>query len=129
MKKFKVTVDGRSYSVEVEEIGASQATAPAATIASTPNVVSTPNQAAPIKEDKPAAAVSGITERAPMPGSVLEIKAKKGDQVKMGDVLLVLEAMKMENEITASQDGTVMEVLVGKGDTVSIDDPLVVISR
>lgn len=125
MKKFKVTVDGRSYSVEVEEIGAA---APAAAMTSTPSVVSAPVQAAPIKEDKPAAAASGITERAPMPGSVLDIKVQKGDKVKMGDVLLVLEAMKMENEITASQDGTVMDVLVGQGDTVSMEDPLVVIS-
>lgn len=128
MKKFKVTVDGRSYSVEVEELGASQTTAPAATVTSAPNVVSTPVQATPIKEDKPAAVASGITERAPMPGSVLDIKVKKGDQVKQGDVLLVLEAMKMENEIVASQDGTVMDVLVGKGDTVSMEDPLVIIS-
>jgi len=125
LKKFKVTVDGRSYSVEVEEIGAA---APAAAMTSTPSVVSAPVQAAPIKEDKPAAAASGITERAPMPGSVLDIKVQKGDKVKMGDVLLVLEAMKMENEITASQDGTVMDVLVGQGDTVSMEDPLVVIS-
>jgi len=128
LKKFKVTVDGRSYSVEVEETGSSQATAPAATVNSAPNVVSMPVQAAPTKEDKPAAAASGITERAPMPGSVLDIKVQKGDKVKLGDVLLVLEAMKMENEITASQDCTVMDVLVGKGDTVSMEDPLVVIS-
>jgi biotin carboxyl carrier protein len=128
LKKFKVTVDGRSYSVEVEEIGAGQISAPAATVTSAPNVVSAPVQAAPVKEDKPAAAASGTTERAPMPGSVLDIKVQKGDKVKMGDVLLVLEAMKMENEITASQDGTVVDVLVGKGDTVSMEDPLVIIA-
>lgn len=137
MKKFKVTVDGRAYTVEVEEMGGAQAQAPAPTVVTSAPAPAVPSSApapapAPAREEKPAAAepsvAGGVTERAPMPGSVLEIKVQAGDQVQKGDVLLVLEAMKMENEIAASQDGTVAEILVNKGDTVVIEDPLVVLS-
>jgi glutaconyl-CoA/methylmalonyl-CoA decarboxylase subunit gamma len=70
----------------------------------------------------------GITVKAPMPGSVLEVKVKVGDVVKDGAVLLVLEAIKMENELTAAQAGTVSRVMVKKGDTVNSGDPLIMLS-
>jgi biotin carboxyl carrier protein len=63
-----------------------------------------------------------------MPGSILEVKVNVGDNVNEGDVLVVLEAMKMENELTASQSGTVGQVLVKKGDTVNSGDPLIVLT-
>lgn len=135
MKKFKVTVDGRTYSVEIEELGEIQAKQPMAAVVTTPANPSPAVQGAPApaREDKAAAVTApggggGVTEIAPMPGSVLEVKVQIGDQVRQGDVLLVLEAMKMENEIVASQDGTVTKILVNKGDNVNIEDPLLVLS-
>lgn len=139
MKTFKVTVDGQAYTVQVEELGQSASQEPVKEIKKT---VSKPPAAAqgPIKTDKTAStdaqpkvapkpsATGGFEVKAPMPGSVLEVKVKAGDTISEGDVLLVLEAMKMENELTASQGGTVAEVLVKKGDTVNSGDPLIVMS-
>ncbi len=107
MKKFNVTVNGNAYEVEVEEIGAAAApvAAPAAPVA------------APAAAPAPAAAgAADIT--CPMPGTIVDIKVKAGDAVKTGDVLVVFEAMKMENEIQAAADGTVAAVYVNKGDSV-----------
>jgi glutaconyl-CoA decarboxylase len=81
--------------------------------------------------EKPAPAPTvdgGFTVKAPMPGSVLDVKVSVGDQAAEGDVLVVLEAMKMENELTAPQAGTVKQVLVKKGDTVNSGDPLIILS-
>lgn len=74
-------------------------------------------------------AMEGTTSvKAPMPGSIIELVVKEGDYVESGDVLIVLEAMKMENELTAPQSGTVVKILVSKGATVNSGDPLVVLS-
>ncbi len=141
MKTFKVTVDSQTYTVKVEEIAdnSNQGAGNAAPNPGSQAVAATPKPA-PKKETpateqkqeeaaKPAPSTGeGYTLKAPMPGSVLEIKVSAGDSVKDGDVLLVLEAMKMENELTASQPGTVSEVLVKKGDSVNSGDPLVVLS-
>lgn len=139
MKKFKVTVDGQTYTVQVEEM------ANDTTISSMNKVdktgvkassadpetkkakVSAPVAEQPKEPQKPAV-VGGMSVKAPMPGSILEVKVKEGDTVKDGDVLLVLEAMKMENELTASQAGTVTQILVKKGDTVNSGDPLIVLA-
>ncbi|MGM0689522.1 MAG: biotin/lipoyl-containing protein [Bacillota bacterium] len=139
MKTFKVTVDGQAYTVQVEELGHSTSQGSVKDVQKT---VSKPSAAAPgpIKTEKTAsteaqpketpkpAAAGGFEVKAPMPGSVLEVKVKVGDTISEGDVLLVLEAMKMENELTASQGGTVADVLVEKGDTVNSGDPLIVMS-
>lgn len=139
MKKFKVTVDGQTYTVQVEEmandttissinkVDKTGVKASSADTETKQTKVSGPVAEQPKETQKPAA-VEGMIVKAPMPGSVLEVKVKEGDTVKDGDVLLVLEAMKMENELTASQAGTVTEILVKKGDTVNSGDPLIVLA-
>ena len=121
MRKFIVNVNGNSYEVEVEEVGGA-ASAPAAAPKAAP--AAAPKAAAP----KAAAAPAGGTPvKAPMPGNVLDIKVSNGQAVKEGDVVVILEAMKMENEIYAPCDGTVT-VVAAKGSTVNTGDVLVSIS-
>lgn len=124
MKNYTITVNGTPYNVTVEDANGSAAPvaaapAPAAAPASAP--ASAP-AAAPAAV--PAAAGS-VSVDAPMPGNILDIKVSNGASVKAGDVLLILEAMKMENEIVAPQDGTVASVNVNKGDTVEAGQTLV----
>ena len=108
MKNLIVTVNGVAYNVTVEEgTGTAAASAPVA--------------AAPAA---PAGAAGSVTVTAPMPGNILDVKIKAGDSVKAGDTLLILEAMKMENEISAPQDGTIASVNVRKGDVVNSGDLL-----
>ena len=144
MKKFKITVNGKAYEVEVEEMGgtpvatpAPQASAPApapAAPAPAPAApASTPAPAAPAST--PAPAVGGpipdgaITVKAPMPGKISALKAEAGKAVKRGDIILVLEAMKMQNDITATADGTLHEIRVNPGDNVKTGDVLAVIVK
>jgi biotin carboxyl carrier protein len=131
VKTFKVTVDGQTYTVEVEEVAQSNNPGLSAAPATAPvPKVSEAKPAAneqPRENPKPASA-EGTSINAPMPGSVLEVKVSVGDTVAEGDVLVVLEAMKMENELTAFQAGTVGQVLVKKGDTVNSGDPLIVLT-
>ena len=121
MKYYNITVNGVAYSVSVEETaaGAAPVAAPAAPAA--PKAPAAP--AAP-KAAAPAGAAGAVTVKAPMPGNILDVKVKAGASVKAGDVLVILEAMKMENEIVAPQDGTVASVNVNKGDTVNSGDVL-----
>ena len=129
--KYKVTLNSRTYEVEVEHgkailLDEYEAIAPAP-VAAAP-------AAAPVAATAPAAApaapvVTGAGEavNAPMPGNILKVNVQNGQAVKAGQVLVVLEAMKMENEIMAPKDGTVTQVLVSKGSTVDTGAPLVVI--
>ena len=119
MKNLRVTVNGKAYDVQVEELGANAAPAPAAPAPAAPAAPA----AAPAA---PAAAPSGSeTIAAPMPGTILSVNVKAGDSVKSGDVLLVLEAMKMENEIMAPRDGVVASVMVNKGESVDSGKPMI----
>ena len=125
--KYKVTLNGRTYEVEVEAgkamlLSEYEAVAPAPATAA-------PAAAAPAPAAPAAPVVTGSGEavNAPMPGNILKVNVKAGDAVKSGAVLVVLEAMKMENEIMAPKDGTVTQVLVSKGSTVDTGAPLVVI--
>ncbi len=114
MKKYTITVNGTAYEVEVEDMGGAAATAPKAAApkaAPAPAAAPAPKAAAPAPAAKPVAAGSA-TISAPMPGKVLEVKVKAGDAVKSGDVLMILEAMKMQNEIMAPADGTISDVRV-----------------
>lgn len=127
MRKFIVNVNGTSYEVEVEEVGASSsAPVMAAPVAAVAPAAAPEPAAAPAPA--PAAAPAGGTPvKAPMPGNVLDIKVSNGQAVKKGDLLVILEAMKMENEIFAPQDGTVT-VVASKGSTVNSGDVLVTLS-
>ncbi len=128
MKKYTITVNGTAYEVEVEEAGV-VASAPKAAAAPAPKAAAPAPKAAPAPAPKAAAPVAAgaTTVSAPMPGKVLEIKVKAGDAVKSGDVLMILEAMKMQNEIMAPADGTVSDVRVSAGQTVSTGDVMIVL--
>ena len=122
MRTFNITVNGQTYSVEVEETTGGEApVVQKAAPAAAPKVA--PKPAAP----KAAVPVNGIQVKAPMPGTILDVKVKVGDTVKNGQAVCVLEAMKMENEIPAPQDGKVAQVLVSKGATVESGNVLVVL--
>ena len=120
MKYYNITVNGVAYSVSVEETAAG-----AAPVAAAPVAAPAAPKAAPAPAAAPKAAAGAVSVKAPMPGNILDVKVKAGDSVKAGDVLAILEAMKMENEIVAPQDGTVASVNVNKGDTVNSGDVLV----
>ncbi|WZL78092.1 biotin/lipoyl-binding protein [Eubacteriales bacterium mix99] len=127
MRKFNIKVNGKSYEVEVEE---AQNGVPAAPEASAPHPAPAANKPAPAPE-KPAAASPSIGAegsvkmKAPMPGNIVDVKVKPGDAVRKSQVVLILEAMKMENEIMAPQDGKVASVHVTKGATVNSGDLLI----
>jgi biotin carboxyl carrier protein len=128
MKKYKITVEGKTYEVEVEEIGGSApAQAPkapqAAPVAPAPAPAPKPAPAAPA----PKAAAGSGSVTSPMPGTILSIKVKQGDSVSQGQLLMILEAMKMENEILAEASGTVKAIHVNEGASVSTGDPLITI--
>ena len=127
MRKFNITVNGVAYEVEVEEVAAGEASAPAAPKAAAPAPKAAP-AAKPAAAPKAAPVANGTKVNAPMPGTILDVKVAQGQAVKKGDILLILEAMKMENEILAPQDGTVAQVAVSKGASVNSGDPLVVLN-
>ena len=132
--KYKVTLNGKTYEVEVEvgkvvlldeyeACAPAPAAAPAATAAPAAPAASA---AAPAPD--PVALSDGEPVNAPMPGNILRIDVKEGDKVKAGQTLLILEAMKMENEIAAPKDGTVVQIATSKGAVVETGTPLIVLA-
>ena len=129
--KYKVTLNGRTYEIEVEHgkamlLDEYEAIAPAP-VAAAP--AAAPVAAAPAAAPAaPAVTGAGEAVTAPMPGTILKVNVSNGQAVKEGDLLVVLEAMKMENEILAPKDGTVTQVVVTKGTNVDTGAPLVVLA-
>ncbi len=122
MRKFIINVNGNSYEVEVEEVGGAPSAAPVSAPKAAPAAAPAP-KAAPAPAAAPPAGATNVT--APMPGNIVSVKVKVGDTVNAGDVLCVLEAMKMENEIMAPQAGKVVAVSASAGSSVSTGDVLV----
>ena len=121
MKNYTITVNGNVYEVTVEEGFTGAASAPKAAPVAAPKAA--PKAAAPAPAPAaapaaPAGAAGSVVVAAPMPGKILGVKASAGQAVKKGQVLLVLEAMKMENEIFAPRDGTIATINVAAGDSV-----------
>lgn len=120
MKNYTITVNGNVYDVSVEEGGAgSVAAAPVAAPKAAPKAAAPAPKAA-----APAGAQGAVKVNAPMPGKILSLKASAGQAVKKGEVIMLLEAMKMENEICAPQDGTIAGFNVAAGDMVEAGDVL-----
>lgn len=134
MKKYRITVNGKTFDVDVEEVGgrlsgtaapaaAPAVAAPAPVAATPPKPVAAPAPAAPAA--KPAASAGGAgVMKSPLPGKVLKVMATPGSSWKKGDTLLIIEAMKMENEILAPRDCTIEEVAVQANQSVKTGDLL-----
>ena len=118
MKNYTITVNGNVYEVTVEEGFTGAASAPQAAAPAPKAAPAAAPKAAPAPAAAPAGAAGAVAVTAPMPGKILGVKASAGQAVKRGQVLLILEAMKMENEIVAPQDGTVATINVAVGDSV-----------
>lgn len=123
MKNYTITVNGTPYNVTVEE-----GTSSAAPVASAPAPAAAPAPQAAPKVAPASAAAGSVKVDAPMPGNILDVKVSNGTAVKAGQVLVILEAMKMENEIVAPQDGTVASINVNKGDTVEAGQTIVTLA-
>ena len=132
MKNYRITVNGTSYDVSVEELSGGAAPV-AAPVAAAPVAAPAP-AAAPVAAPAPAAApaapapaaggAGSVKVSSPMPGKILAVKANVGDSVKKGQVILILEAMKMENEVVAPEDGTIASIDVTVGASVESGDTL-----
>lgn len=115
MKVYKVKVNGKVYEVELEAV-----TEAPGSIAAAPKAEAAPAAA-------PVASGEGVALKAPMQGTILNVKVAAGDAVKKGQVVAILEAMKLENEIVANADGVVKQVLVSKGQTVNNQQTILII--
>ena len=125
MRKFNISVNGKKYEVEVEEVGGASAPVSAPKSAAPAPKPAAPAPAAAKPAAKAAPPAGSTVVKAPMPGTIVSIKVNAGDMVKKGDVLVILEAMKMENEIMAPQDGKVVAVNTSNGVSVNTSEALV----
>ena len=130
--KYRITLNNRVYEVEVEKgeamlVDEYEAKAPAVSAPAVQAAASAVPAAAPVAA-VPSAGLSGEPVKAPMPGNVLKILVSEGQKVSEGDVVMVLEAMKMENEITAAKAGTVSKIVVSKGQLVETGAVLLTIA-
>ncbi len=135
MKKYNVTVNGVTYEVEVEEVGEGVSTAPATPATPATNVKAAAPAAAPAPKAPAAPAApapkassgaqGSIKVTAPMPGTILKMNIKVGDTIKANDLVCILEAMKMENEIFAAEGGVVKSIEAGQGASVNAGDVII----
>ena len=125
--KYKVTLNNRVYEVEVEEGCAMLVDEYALAAPAAPAPVA-PAAPAPVAPAAPAPLAAGEAVKSPMPGNILKINVAQGQSVKEGDTLIVLEAMKMENDVVAPRDGTVAQIVVTKGAVVETGSPLVILA-
>ena len=122
--KYVVTLNGKDYEVEVDELSEAIGTSVAPTAASAPAAPVATQPSAPATPAPAPVSGSGTAVKAPMPGTILKVNVTAGQSVKAGDIMFILEAMKMENEIVAPSDGTVSQVVAAKGSSVATDDVL-----
>ena len=137
MRRYNVKVNGTAYEVEIEEIGGSPSRGPAYARPPMPRpapVAAAPAPAAPeaqaeqaAQAEAPVAVAEGERVAAPMPGTILDVRVSEGQSVKKGQPLMILEAMKMENEIMAPRDGVILQINTAKGSSVKTGDPLCVL--
>ncbi|EMG25130.1 acetyl-CoA carboxylase biotin carboxyl carrier protein subunit [Streptococcus parauberis] len=127
LRKFKISIDGKEYLVEMEEIGGTPAPAPGPVAPAAPveSAVETP---APAPSPAASAPAGGDAMPSPMPGTILRTLVNVGDTVSENQPLMILEAMKMENEIVASKGGTVAAIHVSQGQVVNAGDGLITIN-
>ena len=129
LRKFKIAIDGKEYLVEMEEIGGVQQPVQAPVAAAPAAPVAAPaEQAAPAPAAAPVSAASGDAMTAPMPGAILRLLVNIGDEVKENQPLMILEAMKMENEVVANHAGKVAGIHVNQGQVVNAGDALITIA-
>lgn len=132
LRKFKIAIDGKEYLVEMEEIGGVQqpVQAPAAPVAAAaaPAPAEQAAPAAPAPAAAPVSAASGDAMTSPMPGTILRLLVNIGDEVKENQPLMILEAMKMENEVVANHAGKVAGIHVNQGQVVNAGDALITIA-
>ena len=128
MKEFNIKINGTSYQVAIEEVGGSPSksmstSAPSTTKQNAPEI----NYTTPVKKAAPVVAAGAASVNAPMPGKIVKVVASAGQTVKKGEVILILEAMKMQNEISAPVDGTLKTISVSAGQNVKPGEVLAVI--
>lgn len=128
--KYNVTLKGKVYEVEVERGEAILVNVADAVVAAPAPVAAAAPVAAPVAASvaAPVANLTGEAIKAPLPGTILQVRVAAGEAVKAGQVLVILEAMKMENEIVAPRDGTVAQVVTSKGSTVETGSPLLTLA-
>lgn len=129
LRKFKIAIDGKEYLVEMEEIGGVQQPVQAPVAAAPAAPVAAPaEQAEQAPAAAPVSAASGDAMTSPMPGTILRVLVNIGDEVKENQPLMILEAMKMENEVVANHAGKVAGIHVNQGQVVNAGDALITIA-
>lgn len=124
LRKFNIAINGKEYYVEMEELGTAPGTVVAAPVVAAPVV---PVVDTPVAASAPVTPASNAAQKAPIPGKILDVKVNVGDKVEKDQVLLILEAMKMENSIVALKSGTVAAVHVAVGANVNAGDALITV--
>lgn len=130
LRKFKISIDGQEYLVEMEEIGGvpqSQSVAPTTSEMVAPAATSTPKPVSSATQPTPSTATNKDAIVAPMPGTILKVLVKAGETVTENQPVMILEAMKMENEVVAPKAGTVIDIQVAQGQMVNPGDALITI--